>query len=374
MNFQILEYVWLDGNNNIRSKTRTIGKEYLIDYNLNKYLNRDLNKIYNDKIFNKALQWSYDGSSTGQAPGNNSEILIQPVYIIKNNYYNEKFDNNNYFLAFCQTFDYELNPLSNNYYNKLIDYLNKDNEQFPYFGFEQEFFIMQLNGLNYSQEINQPVGFNSSDTNGQETQQYYCSNGASNVFERNFVNIVYYNGLKSGLNLSGINAEVAIGQWEIQVGPVEGIEACHQLWLLRFLLIRIAEEYNMNISFHPKPLENWNGSGLHTNYSNYIMRKEFASNEEQKKVYQYIVEYIKSLEDSHELAMEIYGEDNNLRMTGECETANFNTFSYGVADRGASIRIPRNVHINKYGYIEDRRPASNADPYNIYSILMLINI
>ena len=99
----------------------------------------------------------------------------------------------------------------------------------PYFGFEQEFFIMQLNEYNYSQSINQPVGYNSPDTNNQETQQYYCGNGASNIFERELVNIVYYNGLKSGLTLSGTNAEVAIGQWEIQVGPVIGIEACHQL-------------------------------------------------------------------------------------------------------------------------------------------------
>tara|TARA_B100000925_G_C21988564_1_gene465704 strand:- start:695 stop:1819 length:1125 start_codon:yes stop_codon:yes gene_type:complete len=374
MNYQIIEYVWLDKESNLRSKSRTIGPDFLLDINLEDYINRDLNKIQIDKDLSKKLQWSYDGSSTGQAPGENSEIIINPVYIIKNNYYNEKFDTNIYFIALCQTFDHTLKPLENNNYSKLISYLDRDEDKMPYFGFEQEFFIMQLNEYNYSQSINQPVGYNSPDTNNQETQQYYCGNGASNIFERELVNIVYYNGLKSGLTLSGTNAEVAIGQWEIQVGPVIGIEACHQLWLLRFLLVRIAEEHNMNISFHPKPLEQWNGSGMHTNFSNYTMRKVMDTSDEQEKVYQYIIKYIESLEESHELAMHIYGDDNNLRMTGECETASFDTFSYGVANRGASIRIPRNVEINKHGYIEDRRPASNADPYNIYSILMQINI
>lgn len=374
MAYEIVEYVWLDNDSNLRSKSRTLGSSYLLDVNLQDYLYRDLNKEKADQNISLKMQWSYDGSSTGQAPGNNSEVIIRPVYIIKNSYYNQKYSENNYYIAMCQTFSHDFEPLDNNNYFKLTKYMHRDSEKNPYFGFEQEFFLMQVNQYNYSQEMNIPVGYNSSETNGQDTQQYYCANGASNVFERELVNLVYYHGLKSGLLLSGTNAEVAIGQWEIQVGPVAGIEACHQLWLLRFLLVRIAEEHNMNVSYHPKPLENWNGSGLHTNFSNNTMRKVMDNKEEQNKVYQYIIKYIESLKDSHELAIHIYGEDNILRMTGECETASYDSFTYGVANRGASIRIPKNVEINKYGYIEDRRPGANADPYNIYSILMQINI
>ena len=140
--------------------------------------------------------------------------------------------------------------------------------------------------------------------------------------------------------------------------------------LLRFLLIRIAEEFEVSIDFHPKPVPNWNGSGLHTNFSNKTMRKITNEQKDQYKIYEYIESYVKKLENSHEEAMLSYGDDNEERMTGDCETADFETFSYGVADRGSSIRIPRNVFINKYGYIEDRRPGANADPYNIYEILM----
>tara|TARA_B100001093_G_scaffold517993_1_gene601287 strand:- start:46 stop:1170 length:1125 start_codon:yes stop_codon:yes gene_type:complete len=374
MAYEIVEYVWLDNDSNLRSKSRTIGSKYLLDITLQEYLYKDLNKTKADQNISLKMQWSYDGSSTGQAPGDNSEIIIRPVYIIKNSYYNQKYNENNYYIALCQTFNHNFEPLDNNNYFKLTKYMHKDSEKIPYFGFEQEFFLMQVNQYNYSQEMSIPVGYNSSETNGQDTQQYYCANGASNVFERELVNLVYHHGLKSGLSLSGTNAEVAIGQWEIQVGPVTGIEACHQLWLLRFLLVRIAEEHNMNVSYHPKPLDNWNGSGLHTNFSNNTMRKVMENKAEQDKVYQYIIKYIDSLKDSHELAIHIYGEDNILRMTGECETASYDSFTYGVANRGASIRIPKNVEINKYGYIEDRRPGANADPYNIYSILMQINI
>uniref|UniRef100_A0A6C0JI31 glutamine synthetase n=1 Tax=viral metagenome TaxID=1070528 RepID=A0A6C0JI31_9ZZZZ len=372
--YQILEYVWLDKDLNLRSKTRTIGNRYLLDFDLSKHLFRDLNKNQLDIEFNKGLQWSYDGSSTGQAPGDNSEIIIRPVYIINNDYYNQKYNTDNYYIAFCQTFDFNLTPLENNNYNKLIEYLSKDTENKPYFGFEQEFFITQIDESNPSEKTDMPVGFYGDETIHQDQQQYYCSNGPSNAFERNFVNTVYNVGLKSGLKLSGLNSEVAIGQWEIQVGPIQGVEACHQLWLLRFLLNRISEDFNVNVNLHPKILPDWNGSGLHTNFSNNIMRKKMDNSDKQERVYQYIIKYIESLEESHELAMQTYGDDNELRMTGECETASFERFTYGIADRGSSIRIPINVKLNKYGYIEDRRPASNADPYNIYSILTLLNI
>lgn len=366
----ILEYVWLDKNNNLRSKVRTIGEHYFIDVKLENHILVDLNKSIDSKSFAKKLQWSYDGSSTGQANGDNSEVLLLPVFICKNGYYNDKYNATNYYIAFCQTFNHKMEPLENNNYNKLIQNLDKDEHTIPYFGFEQEFFLMQVNPDNNTEPSKLPVGYDNENVAQQESQQYYCSNGANYSFGRNIVNTVYHSGLSSGLRLSGLNAEVAIGQWEIQVGPVQGVEACHQLWLLRFLLIRIAEDFEISIDLHPKPVPDWNGSGLHTNFSNKTMRTIAKEPKNQYKIYEYIEEFVKKLENSHEEAMLCYGEDNEERMTGECETADYEKFTYGVADRGSSIRIPRNVFLNKYGYIEDRRPGANADPYNIYQILM----
>ena len=154
-----------------------------------------------------------------------------------------------------------------------------------------------------------------------------------------------------------------LGQWEFQIGPVEGIDACDQLWIARYILEKICEEYNVYVSYDPKPIkgESWNGSGCHVNYSTIDTRCKNGIN--------VIYSYIAKLSKCHEEHIKVYG-NNDERLIGKLETSSINQFTYGVADRTASIRIPYDVNNNGKGYLEDRRPASDIDPYIVLSKLV----
>ena len=321
-----IEYVWIGGNNELRSKTKVID---LIP-------NLSLNQI---------PEWNYDGSSTNQASGEDSEIIIKPRSV-----FNDPFRSNRDYMVMCDTYQADGKPHRTNYRNWANDIFNQKLDEEPWFGLEQEYFLQTLRGawekkIHFGELIQiKPQG------------QYYCSAGAENSFGRKVSEEHLSCCIKAGIKISGINGEVAPGQWEFQIGPCVGIEQGDHLWMARYILLRIAEKHNIIVNFEPKPFRgDWNGSGCHTNYSTKKMREDNGL--------ELIIETIKKLEQKHNEHMKLYGIGNEERMTGNHETASFNKFTYGIGNRGCSVRIGNDTYKNKKGYFEDRRPSSNCDPY-----------
>ena len=319
-----LEYIWLDGyqpTQSLRSKTKIV------------------------KDFSGDLEdcevWCFDGSSTEQAPGGSSDCLLQPVFVCPDP------QRKNGYLVMCEVLSPDGTPHPSNGRATIED----DDNDF-WFGFEQEYFLWDI-------KTNRPLGF---PAGGYPAPQgpYYCSVGANNAFGRNIIEEHLDACLEAGLNVEGINAEVATGQWEFQIFSKGAKEAGDQIWVARYLLERIGEKYGVAINWHCKPLGalDWNGSGMHANFSNSVLRKGGS-----KEVFDKVCEAFRPLVKEH---IAVYGADNDKRLTGKHETASIYDFSYGVSDRGASIRIPVGVPAAGWkGYLEDRRPNSAADPYKV---------
>lgn len=322
--YTLIDYIWIGGNYELRSKVRVIYE---------KILPTDLEKI---------PTWNYDGSSTSQADGSTSEVFIRPRRVFRC-----PFRRPHSLIVMCDTYTPEGEPVGTNHRHLAQKIFEKYSDQKPWYGIEQEYFIADC-------QTNQPCGFDPSKKQG----QFYCSVGAQNAFGRDMVEEHLEACLYAGIKISGINAEVAPGQWEFQVGPVEGIDASDQLWVARYILEKIGEKYQKYIIYHPKPLEgDWNGSGCHTNFSTDAMRKDGGLD--------IILGSMDKLASKHMSHMEIYGKDNHLRMSGLHETSKFDEFTFGIGSRKCSLRIPNETVQNKKGYFEDRRPASNMDPYRV---------
>ena len=324
-----LEYVWLDGYEpepNLRSKVKIV-----------------------DDVINSLSQvpvWNFDGSSTKQAEGSSSDCILSPVRL----YYNQK-STEKYPVVYvlCEVLNPDGTPHISNHRHKL----GKEDEEF-WVGFEQEYFIREGKGkqiLGFGNNFSEPQG------------KYYCGVGG-NVVGRNFIEEHLTFCLDMGIQITGTNAEVALGQWEYQVFAKGKVKSCDDLWMARYFMEKISEKYGYSIEYHPKPLGNsdWNGSGMHTNFSNKLMRETGGKD--------YFDSIFNSFELRHSIHIENYGSDNHLRLTGKHETQSINKFSFGVSDRGASIRIPSATAENWKGYIEDRRPASNANPYKIIEVIL----
>jgi glutamine synthetase len=319
-----LEYVWLDGykpTQSLRSKTK-------------------IEKEFNGKLEDLPM-WSFDGSSTEQAPGGSSDCLLKPVFVVPDP------QRKNGWLVMCEV----LNADGTAHISNGRATIEDDDNDF-WFGFEQEYFLWDNN-------INRPLGFPSGGFPGPQGP-YYCSVGAANAYGRHIIEEHLDACLEAGLNVEGINAEVATGQWEFQIFSKGAKQAGDQIWIARYLLERIGEKYGVSINWHCKPLGalDWNGSGMHANFSNSLLRDGGS-----KEIFDKVCEAFRPVVKEH---IEVYGADNHLRLTGKHETASILDFSYGVSDRGASIRIPVMVPARGWkGYLEDRRPNSAADPYKV---------
>jgi glutamine synthetase len=323
------EYVWIDGDGGLRSKTTTINKAV-----------KDVSEL---------RVWDFDGSSTNQAPGTDSDVYLRPVRIFR-----DPFRGGENIIVLAETYNNDGTPNRTNYRHHAKKIFDQARAQEAWFGLEQEYTLFDVDG--------QPLGWPKGGFPGPQGP-YYCGVGAGRVFARDLIEAHYRACLYAGVTISGINAEVMPSQWEFQVGPCEFEKMGDELWMARFLLVRIAEQFNVKVSFHPKPLQvDWNGAGCHTNYSTKAMRE--------KGGIKAIEAAIEKLAKRHEEHIAVYGEDNEMRLSGRHETAHISAFSSGVANRGASIRIPRHVAAQGYGYLEDRRPASNIDPYRVTSIIV----
>lgn len=350
-----LEYVWLDGNPTQQLRSKTKISDVIESSNPEKY-----------------PMWSFDGSSTKQAKagkGENTDCLLKPVFVV-----NDPLRGGQNKIVLCEVLNPDGTPHITNKRTLLSSKLNelslqdewvnrtRDKNEMPWFGWEQEYTLTHKPKNPFGIEA-LPLGFDGNGSNPRPQGDYYCGTGADTVIGRDIVEKHMSMCVEIGLDVSGINAEVMLGQWEYQIGPVTSVNGSDQLWISRYILQRVAEKHGVKVSFHPKPMKgDWNGSGCHVNFSNKEMREEGGL--------EFIENTMNKLLIRHQDHINCYGLFNNERMTGEHETSSIHDFSYGYSTRDTSIRIPIQTKLEGKGYFEDRRPASNCDPY-IVSLRML---
>jgi len=335
---QILaEYVWVDADGNTRSKTRTLPADKAND-------------------ISSLPKWNFDGSSTNQAPGDDSEVILKPQAIFKDPF-RPRSDGAKNILVMCDTYTPAGDALETNSRAYAAKAFEGHEDEEIWFGMEQEFTLFNL-------DEKTPLGWPQGGMPSRPQGPYYCSVGPENSFGRHVTDAMYKACLYAGINISGTNGEVMPGQQEYQVGPCVGIDAGDQLMMSRYILQRVCEDFQVYCTLHPKPITegDWNGAGMHTNVSTKTMREEGGIDAIRTAIYK--------LGAKHSEHIAMYGTGNELRLTGKFETASIDEFSFGVANRGASVRIGRDTEAEGKGYFEDRRPSSNADPYLVSGKIM----
>ena len=335
------EYIWLDGGaptQNLRSKARVV-------------------QVPSSAEPADFPAWSFDGSSTEQAEGTDSDCLLAPVRVVR-----DPRRGAGHHLVLCEVLNTDGTPHASNqraWLRRVLEAAGPDAK--PWAGFEQEYTLYRAG---------RPLGF---PAGGFPAPQgpYYCSVGAENAFGRDLADAHATACLEASLSIYGINAEVMPGQWEFQIGyrgndceSADVLTMSDHLWLGRFLLLREAERFGISVSFANKPMAgDWNGAGMHTNFSTAETRSRTSGMAA-------IEAAIEALSARHDTHIANYGAGLALRLTGLHETCSINEFRSGVANRGASIRIPQPVMLNGHGYFEDRRPGANADPYRVCACLV----
>jgi len=307
----ILEYIWIDSNGEIRSKTRVLNIE----------INRNIDVPYQ------------------KDSNDNTEVILKPCKLFKNPLIKD--DINNHFLVLCETYDISLNPLPTNHRYNANNLFETNILLEPWFGLKQEYFMIHKgkNDINLCSEYG----------------RYYCGTQLNKI-ERNIVEEHLHACLTAKIKFFGLNAEVAQNQWKFQIGPSEGIDSGDQLIIARFLLERISEKYNVQIVYTPKLYKHINSCSCHTNFSTAITRSENGIEE--------IYKCMTKLEKTHNQHIAVYGKENGIH-----ETSHIDKFTFGIGTRNTSISIPNQVVKDGCGYFEDRRPAANIDPYQVTSII-----
>ncbi|QMU70808.1 glutamine synthetase [Streptacidiphilus sp. P02-A3a] len=322
------EYIWIDGTEptaKLRSKTRVLADGAELP------------------------TWGFDGSSTNQAEGHASDRVLKPVFSCP-----DPIRGGDNVLVLCEVFNTDGTAHETNTRALLRPIAERYAAQEGIFGIEQEYTFFKG-----ERPLGFPVGGFPAAQGG-----YYCGVGADEVFGRDVVELHLDRCIEAGLAICGINAEVMPGQWEFQIGPVDALTVSDHLWIARWLLYRTAEEFDISATLDAKPVKgDWNGAGAHTNFSTKAMREGYDA----------IITACESLGADQEKVLEHvkqYGFGIQDRLTGLHETAPWDVYSYGVSDRGASVRIPWQVEVEKKGYIEDRRPNANVDPYVVTRLLV----
>lgn len=329
----LAEYIWIDGTGaNVRSKTRTLD--------------------FIPRCVEELPVWMYDGSSTYQAHTENSDVFLCPRAM-----YNNPFHLGQNKLVLCDTYAFDHKPTKTNNRFACQEVIDCIADLDPWFGIEQEYVLLDVD--------RRPFGWPSFG-NPAPQGPYYCGVGSNYVIGREISEAHYRACLYAGVQLGGTNAEVLLSQWEFQVGPGLGMKCADDLWMARFLLYRIAEEFGVIVTMDPKPIPDWNGSGAHCNFSTKAMREDGGI-----KIIEQCIEKLSKKQMEHITRYDPRGgEDNKRRLTGKYETATYDKFTSGVGNRSVSVRIPRGVADAKKGYLEDRRPSANADPYSVCEMIV----
>jgi glutamine synthetase len=318
------EYIWSDGTEPtplLRSKTKIIadGEEPGI--------------------------WGFDGSSTNQAPGSASDCVLRPVCVVP-----DPIRGGDDKIVLCEVLLIDFTPHPTNTRAECAAVADKYADQEPLFGIEQEYTFLK---------DGRPLGWPQGGYPGPQGP-YYCGVGADEIWGREVVEAHTKACMDAGLGISGTNAEVMMGQWEFQIGPLPPPLVADHLLIARWLLYRIGEDFDIVATLDPKPIEgDWNGAGAHTNFSTNKMRENYDA----------IIAACEALGEKAQEHITQYGPGVEKRLTGLHETAPWTEFSYGVSNRGASVRIPWQVEKDQKGYIEDRRPNANCDPYVVTRLI-----
>ncbi|NHK28893.1 glutamine synthetase [Parvularcula flava] len=335
------EYIWLDGSDpvqELRSKTRTVR------------LKTDTPKPRDFP------DWSFDGTATGQADCRYSDCALTPVCVVSDPTWDDPTWDGEHYLVLCEVFNADGTKHVTNTRGDLRSILRAGAEGADaWIGFEQEYTLFR---------DGRPLGF-PKDGLPEPQGRYYCSVGADRAYGRKIARKHAELCQKAGLMFHGLNAESLPGQWEFQIGyrgndgeDPSLLNAADHLWLARYLLHRVAEEYGVLVSLDNKPVQgNWHGAGMHANFSTRQMREDNGLTA--------IHDAVELLSRYHGQHIAVYGDRLAERLTGQHETCAITEFRVGNADRGASIRIPLDVEQRGAGYFEDRRPGANADPYRV---------